>query len=104
MATAEISRTRFGPFARLRTWWIILRIALEERLVYRGEFMLGTLFRFLPVITQIFLWSAVFDAVGASSAGGQAARGTTAIAGYRYHDFIAYYLLTMVTRAFSSMP
>ena len=26
------------------------------------------------------------------------------IAGYSYHDFIAYYLLTMISRAFSSMP
>jgi ABC-2 type transport system permease protein len=26
------------------------------------------------------------------------------IAGYGYHDFIAYFLLTMISRAFSSMP
>ena len=26
------------------------------------------------------------------------------IAGYTYHDLIAYYLLTMISRAFSSMP
>ena len=31
--------------ARLATWWIILRICLEERLVYRGDFALGTLMR-----------------------------------------------------------
>ena len=41
---------------RLSLWWIILRTALEERLVYRGDFALGTLMRFLPIITQIFLW------------------------------------------------
>ena len=40
---------------RFRTWWMILRISLEERLVYRGDFALGTLMRFLPIITQIFL-------------------------------------------------
>ena len=51
----------FTLFARMRTWWIILRISIEERLVYRGEFMLGTLMRFLPVITQIFFWAAVFS-------------------------------------------
>ncbi len=79
--------------ARVTTWWTILRICLEERLVYRGDFALGTLMRFMPIVTQIFLWSAVFSA---------AAR--TDIAGYSYHDFVAYYLLTMVTRAFSSMP
>ncbi len=81
---------------RLTTRWVIFRIALEERLVYRGDFALGTLMRFLPIITQIFLWRAVFDAVQAS--------GRTQVAGYRFEDVVAYYLLTMVARAFSSMP
>ena len=47
-------------YARVQTWWTILRICLEERLVYRGDFALGTLMRFLPFVTQVFLWSAVF--------------------------------------------
>ena len=77
------------------TWWVILRISVEERLVYRGDFALGTLMRFLPIVTQIFLWGAVFSAVG----GGQEQVGR-----YRYEEMIAYYLLTMIARAFSSMP
>lgn len=80
-------------FARARTWWTIFRIALQERLVYRGDFALGTLMRFLPIVTQIFLWYAVFQA-----------RDGKPLAGFRYQDFVAYYLLTMVARAFSSMP
>ena len=56
-------------YARTMTWWTILRIALEERLVYRGDFALGTLMRFLPIITQIFLWWAVFDSVGRNAVG-----------------------------------
>ena len=79
---------------RLKTWWVILQVCLEERLVYRGDFWLGTLVRFLPIVTQIFLWGAIF-----------AGRATDEpIAGYMYRDFVAYYLLTMVSRAFSSMP
>jgi len=84
-------------FARPATWWTILRISLEERLVYRGDFALGTLMRFLPIITQVFLWWAVFEAIGADKGGG-------AVAGYTYHNMVAYYLLTMISRAFSSMP
>lgn len=83
---------------RAFTWWIILRIALEERLVYRGDFALGTLMRFLPIITQIFLWWAVFESIG---------DGTTkaaSVSGYSYENMVAYYLMTMVSRAFSSMP
>ena len=85
-------------FARANTAWTILRISIEERLVYRGDFALGTLMRFLPIVTQVFLWGAVFSAIRASG------DGETRIVGYSYHDFIAYYLLTMVSRAFSSMP
>jgi ABC-2 type transport system permease protein len=87
---------------RLRTWWIILRICIEERLVYRGDFALGTLMRFLPIVTQIFLWTAVFAAVSGTT--GVTSGGTQTIAGYSRDDFVAYYLLTMIGRAFSSMP
>jgi ABC-2 type transport system permease protein len=85
--------------AQVATWWTILRIALEERLVYRGDFALATLMRFLPIITQIFLWWAVFEAMA-----GEGSIRDQSIRGYRYQDFVAYYLLTMVGRAFSSMP
>jgi ABC-2 type transport system permease protein len=80
----------------LRLRWVILRTCIEERLVYRADFALGTLFRFLPIVTQIFLWSAIF-AVGTSSEHQQ-------IAGYTYGGMVSYYLLAMVGRAFSSMP
>ncbi len=86
--------------SRLMTWWIILRIALEERLVYRGDFALGTLMRFLPIVTQIFLWWAIFESVPAPSGEGS----TKALVGYSFPDMVAYYLLTMLGRAFSSMP
>src|SRR4051812_20269381 len=79
--------------ARAGNWWTILRICLEERLVYRADFALGTLMRFLPIVTQIFLWTAVFAASGKAS-----------LAGYTQSDMIAYYVLTMLVRAFSSMP
>ena len=84
--------------ARVQTWWTILRICIEERLVYRGDFWLGTLMRFLPIVTQIFLWGAVFEGMRATGSG------ANQIAGYSCHDFVAYYLLTTISRAFSSMP
>ena len=83
---------------RPTTWWTVLRIAVEERLVYRADFALTTLMQFLPMVTQIFLWAAVFH--GRELVG----RRSPTIAGYTYDNFIAYYLLTMVSRAFSSMP
>lgn len=87
---------------RVKTWWTILRICLEERLVYRGDFALGTLMRFLPIVTQIFLWYAIFEAV--KDARGASDITEIRLGGYRYTEFVAYYLLTMLSRAFSSMP
>lgn len=80
--------------SRVAVWWTVLRICIEERLVYRGDFALGTLMRFLPIITQTFLWTAVFVGAG----------GPSAIGGFTRDEFVAYYLLTYVARAFSSMP
>lgn len=80
-------------YAHATTWWTILRICIEERLVYRGDFALGVLMRFLPIVTQIFLWGAIFAGISADT-----------IRGYSYHDMIAYYLMTMISRALSSMP
>ncbi len=76
-------------------YFTVLRISIVERLAYRVDFAMGTLMRFLPIVTQVFLWDAIFR--GMTS-------GPSPIAGYNYHDLIAYYLLTMVSRAFSSMP
>lgn len=55
--------------------------------------------RFLPIITQIFLWYAVFDSIGAAEG-----ENATTIGGFGFREMVAYYLLTMVARAFSSMP
>ncbi len=79
--------------ARVQLWWMILSMCVAERLAYRGDFVLGTTMRFLPMVTQIFLWTAVFQSTGSGT-----------MAGFTRNDVVAYYLLTMIARAFSSMP
>lgn len=83
---------------RIACWWMIFRIALEERLAYRGDFALGTLMRFLPIVTQIFLWWAVFESLGDGDPN------ENSLVGYTFSNMVAYYLLSMLGRAFSSMP
>jgi ABC-2 type transport system permease protein len=90
---APVATTADGLRGSLRAWWTMLAICLEDRLAYRGDFALGTLMRVLPIVTQVFLWTAVFAATTRAD-----------IAGYSREDIVAYYLLTMLTRAFSSMP
>lgn len=78
---------------RVRVKWLILRTGIEERLVYRGDFVFSTLVRFLPIVTQVFLWNSIFSGDT-----------TRRMQGYSYPDMVAYYLLVMLARAFSSMP
>lgn len=77
----------------IRTNWTIVRTCIEERLIYRGDFAFATLVRFLPLVTQIFLWGAIFHGTTSST-----------LNEYSYPDMVAYYLLAMLGRAFSSMP
>jgi ABC-2 type transport system permease protein len=82
-----------GAWRAIRKYINIFRVSLIERTTYRGDFLLGTILRFFPVITTILLWKAVF-------AGTDQHR----IAGFSEHRMIAYLLLIHISRMFSSMP
>jgi viologen exporter family transport system permease protein len=79
--------------ARFRVNWLVLKTGVEERLVYRADFVFSTFVRFLPIVTQIFLWQAIFAGTSSSE-----------LQGYTYPAMVSYYLLAMLARAFSSMP
>jgi ABC-2 type transport system permease protein len=74
-------------------YWTTFKVGLSERLVYRFNFFAGVFVNFLPLVTQFFLWSAVF-----------ATRDDEPIAGYTLSSMMAYYMLIHVARSFSSMP
>ena len=77
----------------LRKYHKIFRASLVERMTYRSDFLLGTILRFLPMVTTILLWRAIY--------GGS---GQLRQAGFSYREMIAYLLLTNISRMFSSMP
>src|SRR5437763_13531810 len=82
-----------GRLAALAKYLKILRISLMERLVYRADFFVATLFRFLPLSTTFLLWEAVYAGAGRDE-----------IAGFSRNRMMAYLLLVQVSRMFSSMP
>jgi ABC-2 type transport system permease protein len=82
----------------LRKYGKIFRVSLIERLTYRGDFFVSTLLRFLPMITTILLWEAIY--AGARSQD----PGQTRLSGYSLDQMIAYLLLVHISRMFSSMP
>jgi ABC-2 type transport system permease protein len=83
-----------GHTATVRKYTKILRASLVERMAYRGDFLFGTILRFLPLLTTILLWQAIY---GGGSSGRR-------LAGFDFHEMIAYLLLTNISRMFSSMP
>lgn len=87
----------FGSRLRgLRKYTRIFRVSLIERLTYRTDFFLATVLRFLPMLTTILLWTAIYQ--------GAAATGRDELAGYKYREMVAYLLLVHISRMFSSMP
>jgi ABC-2 type transport system permease protein len=97
-AAADAGREAPRPPSRgarytLRKYFKIFRASLVERMAYRGDFLLGTLLRFLPMVTTILLWQAIYKGSGQSQ-----------LAGFAYREMIAYLLLTNISRMFSSMP
>jgi viologen exporter family transport system permease protein len=82
-----------SPRQRGAKYWAIFRVSFAERMTYRGDFLLGTLLRFLPMVTTILLWQAIYKGSG-----------KTELAGFGESEMIAYLLLTNISRMFSSMP
>ena len=76
-----------------KKYWKILRIALVERLVYRADFFISTVLRFLPLATSFLLWDAIYTSSGQES-----------LSDFTRDQMIAYLLLVQVSRMFSSMP
>lgn len=81
----------------VRKYFNICRAALIERLAYRGDFLLATFLRFLPMVTTIVLWHAVYTGAKDSSMGSKQIQ-------FTYPQMIAYLLLVHISRMFSSMP
>jgi ABC-2 type transport system permease protein len=77
----------------VRKYAKILRVSLTERLSYRVDFFFSTFLRFLPMVTTILLWEAVYAGSGGDE-----------LAGFSRKEMIAYLLLVHISRMFSSMP
>lgn len=87
--TERMARSRRS----VRKYWNIFRVSLIERMTYRADFLLGTVLRFLPMVTTILLWQAIY-----------AGSGQDYLAGFSMDEMIAYLLLVHISRMFSSMP
>jgi ABC-2 type transport system permease protein len=106
-APAAASAPRRGPGAVLTKYFMIFRVSLVERMTYRSDFFLTTMLRFLPLLTTILLWDAIYKGAAAKSGIAETSEsirlGSTSIS-YSYNEMIAYLLMVNISRMFSSMP
>src|SRR5437016_6211921 len=93
MSQADIALPAPGWLQGLRKYYNIFRVSLVERMAYRGDFFLATFLRFLPMVTTILLWEAIYAGAGQDD-----------VVGFSRRQMIAYLLLVHVSRMFSSMP
>ena len=91
--SAPILTTPQSWLRSVRKYLKILRVSMVERLTYRADFFVATLFRFLPLITTFLLWESVF-----------ASSKKVELAGFTRDRMLAYLLLVQISRMFSSMP
>jgi ABC-2 type transport system permease protein len=91
--TTDFAAPRPGWAAAVRKYVNIFRVSLIERMAYRGDFLLGSVLRFLPLLTTILVWQAAY-----------AGSNQTRFGGFTREEMIAYLLLVHISRMFSSMP
>lgn len=91
------SAPRSSIWVTIHKYVNIYRVSLIERLAYRGDFLLGTVLRFLPMVTTILLWRAIYESADDTALGSGDAK-------YTYTQMVAYLLLVHISRMFSSMP
>src|SRR6476620_1992147 len=82
----------------------IFRASLVERMAYRGDFLLGTVLRFLPVLTTVLLWEAIYRGAAADVAVTEVTLPRDGPERFSRDQMIAYLLLIHISRMFSSMP
>ncbi len=81
--------------ASARKYGVVLTTRIKEDMAYRVNYLIGAVLRFIPLVTTVYLWYAVYHS-------GPAGNGVKA--GMTYRDVVAYYLLVYISRGFSSMP
>lgn len=97
----EIAPRPSGFVPAFRKYAKIFRASLVERMTYRADFLFGTLLRFLPMLTTILLWQAIYAGAKPEPA---SIGGPKKLENFRFEEMIAYLLMVNISRMFSSMP
>ena len=88
------SLTRELPGIRMRKYWHVISVGIQNTLVYRVNFIFRSTFGLIPLFATISLWRAVY----AGKDGG-----TGEIAGYSLAQMISYYLVMTIVDSLTAV-
>ncbi len=77
--------------ARMNKYWQVVKIGIQNTLVYRVNFLCRILFGFIPLVAILSMWRAVFE----GKEGG--------VAGYSLAQMISYYLVKTLVDALTAV-
>jgi len=86
VSPAVILRTGASRLFRLNRQ--VFAIGFADALAYRGTFMLEIVFTFIPLVTSLLLWSAIYRSGGSG----------LAIAGFDLNQMLSYYIVMNILR------
>lgn len=72
-------------------YWHVIKIAIQNTLVYRVNFLFRIVFGFIPLVALISLWRTIY-----SGQGGE-------VANYSLHQMISYYLVVTIVDALTAV-
>jgi ABC-2 type transport system permease protein len=72
--------------ARLKKYWHVIGIGIQNNLTYRFNYLTRTLFSFIPLFAMLSLWRTVYHAKPAGSA----------LSGFTQSEMIFYYIMVAV--------
>ena len=75
----------------MKKYWSVIKIGIQNTLVYRVNFLFRILFGLIPLIATISLWRAIYEG------------GETAIAGYSIAEMISYYLVVTIVDSLTAV-
>ena len=80
-----------GTFAEVRKYWHVIKIGIQNTVVYRVNFLFRVLFGLIPLVATLSLWRAIYS-------GGQ-----TDVSGYSLPEMISYYLVVTIVDALTAV-
>ncbi len=82
-----------GNESRMKKYWHVLNIGIQNNLTYRVNFLFRTLFGLIPLMAILYLWRAIYAGKAADASVGS----------YSLSQMISYYLIVTVVDALTAV-